>query len=437
MAAAAELAPDALPSPGIVDSPALPPADPVALPSAALATSFDWHALLEPEFWDRVPPDVAELLALLPRARMPHLLRGLTIFALLLGGITLARCRYFGALLPNTWGAKPPTVRAASETLLGFLDGSAVNLAFPLSGLFALSLLAVGFFALRRAAPLAAAAAGAIVGTGLLFALYARPDWTELGRYFAPYVPAALLLAGIGAFDAERAVLTQSPGGRLLRLWSVAVAGVALAALLLGGFLGLDRAVFSRFTAPAVLALAWGIALAAEHAGELREEGFRFRRGLAPLALAAAAALYGTAATLARATEAERLAYPGYILTSATLVPPALWMRDHLPPGTRIATRRIGALAYFSGHPVFDYSFGLTEPEVARLIRQRGGPFDDPNDPALETLWRQRAPAYLLEEGDLINRLGGKKGFRIHGMDYKVIHRFSIARGVEWVLAGR
>jgi hypothetical protein len=284
------------------------------------------------------------------------------------------------------------------------------------------------------------------VATGLLFALYARPDWTELGRYFAPYVPAALLLAGVGALDAERAVLTHARSGGLLRLWSLALAGVALAALLLGGSFGLDRADFYRWTAPAVLALAWGIALEAEYAGDPRGlggGGGRFRRGLAPLALAAAAALYGAAATLARSTEGERLAYPGYILTSATLIPPALWMRDHLPPGTRIASRRIGALAYFSGHPVFDYSFGLTEPEVARLIRRRGGPFDDPGDPALAALWRQRAPDYLLEEADLVNRLGGLGGLggqgvlRLHGMDYRVVRRFPIARGVEWVLAGR
>jgi hypothetical protein len=408
---------------------------------AALPFLGAFAFLLHPEAVLVYPAMVA--LAWLLRASIPRPFRGLGIFALLLAGITLARWRYFGALLPNTWGAKPPTVRDAFETLLGFLDGSAVNLAFPLGGLFALSLLAVGILALWRVAPRIAAAAGAIVGTGLLFALYARPDWTELGRYFAPYVPVALLLAGIGALDAERAVLTQGRGGGLLRLWSVALAGISLAALLLGGFLGLDRTVFYRFTAPAVLALAWGIALTAENAepaepaGEPRQERSRFRRGLAPLALAAAAALYGAAATLARATEAERLAYPGYILTSATLLPPAIWMRDHLPPGTRIATRRIGALAYFSGHPVFDYTFGLTEPEVARLLRQRGGPFDDPNDPALDSLWRQRAPGYLLEEGDLMNRLGGRGGLRIHGMDYRVLRRFPIARGVEWVLAGR
>jgi hypothetical protein len=410
---------------------------------AALPFLGAFAFLLHPEAVLVYPAMSAMLaLTLLTRTPAPRLLRGLLVYALLLAGITLARWRYYGALLPNTWGAKPPTARAAFGTLLGFLDGSAVNLGFPLAGLFALSLLALGWLALRRAAPLAAAAAGGIVGTGLLFALYARPDWTELGRYFAPYVPAALLLAGVGALDAERAVLTRARSGGLLRLWSLALAGVALAALLLGGFF-LDRTDFYRWTAPAVLALAWGIALEAESAGAEGPAGGRFRRGLAPFALAAAAALYGAVGTLARATEGERLAYPGYILTSATLIPPALWMRDHLPPGARIASRRIGALAYFSGHPVFDYSFGLTEPEVARLIRRRGGPFDDPGDPALAALWRQRAPDYLLEEGDLVNRLGGGRtsggggGLRIHGLDYRVVRRFPIARGVEWVLAGR
>src|SRR5262249_38133470 len=148
-----------------------------------------WSAfafLLHPEAGLAYPAAAAlGLVTRAPGAR--KLLRGQGVYALLLAGITFLRCRYYGALLPNTWGAKPPTVRAALGTFLGFLDGSAVNLGFPLAGLFALSLLVLGYLALRRAAPLAAAMAAGIVGSGLLFALYARPDWTELGRYFAPY----------------------------------------------------------------------------------------------------------------------------------------------------------------------------------------------------------------------------------------------------------
>jgi hypothetical protein len=369
-----------------------------------------------------------------------RLRRGLGVYAALLAGITLLRWRYYGALLPNTWGAKPATVRAVLGNLVGALDGSAVNLAFPFAGLFGLAFLAVGYLALRRTAPLAAAGAGAIVGTGLLFALYARPDWTELGRYFAPYVPAALLLAGVGALAVERAVVLREKGGRALRLWGLAPAGVALVGLLLGGALAPDWAALCRWTGPAILALGWGLALEAERAEARRLEGPRgwTRLGFAPLALAAGIALYGVAATIARTTETARRTYPGTILTSATLIPPALWMRDHLPPGAWIATRRIGALGYFSGHPVFDYSFGLTEPEVARLIKRHGGPFDEPTDPALESIWRRRAPDYLLEEDDLMARLArGQGAVRIHGFDYQVVRRFEIGQGIEWVLAGR
>ena len=34
----------------------------------------------------------------------------------------------------------------------------------------------------------------AITLTGIAFGIYSRPDWTELARYFAPYLPAALVL---------------------------------------------------------------------------------------------------------------------------------------------------------------------------------------------------------------------------------------------------
>ena len=432
--------------------------------SGALPFLGAFAFLLHPEAVLVYPAMAAlALLHRVPPVAPRRLLRGLAVYAALLGGITLARWGYYGALLPNTWAAKPPTVATFLGNLGGALAGSAVNLAFPFAGLFGLSLLTVGYFALRRAAPGAAAGAGGIVGTGLFFALYARPDWTELGRYFAPYVPAALLLAGVGALTTERAVVDRVGGGRwgrVLRLWSLALAGAALVGLLLAGALAPDWAALSRWTGPAVLAFGWGMALEAERA-ETRREHPESRRerpetrrerprslrplGLAPLALAAGVAFYGAAATIARTTEGLRLTYPGYILTSATLVPPARWLADHLPPGAVIASRRIGALGYFSGHPVFDYSFGLTEPEVARLLRRHGGPFDDPNDPALATLWRQRAPDALLEEGDLVARLSGLGGatapgrgaLRIHGLDYRVTRRFSIGRGVEWVLAER
>lgn len=77
MAAAAGVAPDALPSssdpqvsprasPETDLAPAdAPPDPPVPAPAPP---AFDWRALVDPDLWDLVPPDVPELLALLPHA---------------------------------------------------------------------------------------------------------------------------------------------------------------------------------------------------------------------------------------------------------------------------------------------------------------------------------------------------------------------------------
>ena len=65
-------------------------------------------------------------------------------------------------------------------------------------------------------------------------------------------------------------------------------------------------------------------------------------------------------------------------------------------------------MAYYSGRKVFDYMYGLPEPEVARLVAQRGERFDTPTDPALETLWRARAPEYLLEDDAIMDAIIAK-----------------------------
>ena len=129
---------------------------------------------------------------------------------------------------------------------------------------------------------------------------------------------------------------------------------------------------------------------------------------------------------------------PGYILTSETLVTPSLWMRDNLPAGAIIASRRIGALGYFTNLHVFDYKFGLTERDIARLARAHHHYFDDPNDPALAIAWQARRPEYLLEDNEVIDAIaaaagGSRERFRVHGDDYRVIRSFSIGHcKVEW-----
>lgn len=351
-----------------------------------------------------------------------------------LAAATLARWIYFGALLPNTFAAKPAVAAAVRQSLSDFVTGSAVNVGFPFAGLFALPAAAWGWRVLRRTAPLAASFAAAACLAGLAFALYARPDWTLLARYFAPYAPSAYLLLWTGLLDAENAVLGGNPGVR-----AAGVTGAALAAC--GGIIALTLMGWDA-AAKSVSSFLWiGLALVWVAGSEIGRALGR-KPGGATAAVALLAALYGAATAVHQTAERERLSFPGYILTSRTLVEPALWMRDHLPAGSTIATRRIGALAYFSGHPVFDYSFGLTEPAVARLIGGRGGVFTAPSDPGLAALWRESAPDYILEDGEVLDAAvaatgGTPESFRVHGLEYGVVRRFPIARGVDWTLAGR
>lgn len=134
--------------------------------------------------------------------------------------------------------------------------------------------------------------------------------------------------------------------------------------------------------------------------------------------------------------------FPGYVMAGKDLVAPAVWMGDNLPPDAVIATRRIGAVAYFSHHPVFDYAYGLPDAETARLVAENGGRFDTPSNPALAERWKTRRPHYLLEDAAMIDYIisqtgGTREDFTIHGDKFGVIRQFPIGRGVRWLLAGR
>jgi hypothetical protein len=62
LSAAEALAPPPAPPPAVDAPPA------TSAPSPDCSTAFDVHALVEPDLWDRIPADVPELLALLPKA---------------------------------------------------------------------------------------------------------------------------------------------------------------------------------------------------------------------------------------------------------------------------------------------------------------------------------------------------------------------------------
>jgi hypothetical protein len=228
----------------------------------------------------------------------------------------------------------------------------------------------LGYRRLRRAGP-AADMVAAVCAAGLTFAVYSPPDWTDVPRYFAPYLPAALLLLWAGLLEAAR---------------------------------------LFNFSRPILAAIAVVLAMTGV---------FDFRAKMARMDV-----------------------FPGYVMAGKSLVGPATWMRNHLPTDAAIATRRIGAVAFYARRRVFDYAYGLTEPEVARLVARNGRRFDTPTDPALASLWRQRAPDYLLEDGPIMDAIiahaGGTRGrFSIHGIEYRVIRQFPIGREVQWVLAGR
>jgi arabinofuranosyltransferase len=299
--------------------------------------------------------------------------RSALLYAALLALITLARWLAFGTLLPNTFAAKPP---AEIGTMLGGLvelaSGRHLGTGFPAAGLLGLWLMAQGWLRLRRSAPDAAAILGAIAAAGLLFAIYARPDWTQSARYFAPYLPAALLLLWTGALDIAH------------RLWPGRAGPIA-------AFAGL-------------LLLVQGLTLGAR-LGAMED-------------------------------------FPGYVLAGRTLIGPAEAVARIVPEGETIATRRIGALAYVSRRPVFDYAYGLTDPEVARAVARRGGFFERPGEPDLAEIWKAREPRWILEDeavlADIARRAGGSlDGFTLHGMTYRAERRFPIAPEVDWVLARR
>ncbi len=297
----------------------------------------------------------------------------LLLYSVLLALITLARWTAFGAWLPNTFAAKPPAdIAAAMGVLIELMAGTHSGVGFPVAGLLGLGLMLLGWRQLRHAAPEAAAMLAAISLTGLLFALYARPDWTGSARYFAPYLPATVLLLWTGALDL---------GGRL---WPGRIAPLAA----FGGIL------------LAVSALTLGARLGAmEH-------------------------------------------YPGYVMAGRSLTVPAEAIGRLVPEGETIATRRIGTVAFVTRRPVFDYVYGLTEPEVARAVATRRAAFEQPSDPELAPIWRAHAPRWILEDEAVLAEIarqagGGLEAFALHGFTYRPIERYPIAPGVDWVLARR
>lgn len=302
------------------------------------------------------------------------------VFSAAIVMFTLARYLYYSDVVPNTFHSKPTRPLELIGHIHQSLAASSTNIPAPFAGLLVLPFLAYGIMVIWRQRPAGAAMMATIVGVGLAFSTYARVDWTHTGRYFAPYVPLAFVILWTGLVAAHRRLFESSIGEK-------GMTGLVMAYAVLIAFLG---------------SLSMSVHLCAEYAET----------------------------------------YPGYVMTSKSLVQPSIWMGQNLPQDCVIATRRIGAIAYYSKRNILDYKFGLTNTELARLVLVHGEGFDDPNDPALRDVWRRLAPDYFLEdlsniESNLKPRGQRPDEFDIHGMRYHLIKTFPIGKDVDWALCER
>jgi hypothetical protein len=170
------------------------------------------------------------------------------------------------------------------------------------------------------------------------------------------------------------------------------------------------------------------------------------RRGkLVARIVAVAFVLLAFALPIRKLVEFERTgwtSHPGFVMAGRTLIEPTLWLRDHLPPDAVIATRRIGALSYFSERHVFDFKYGLTEPRVARIIFEtKRFPVLGKN-PAFDAAWRDVHPGYILEDEialpEFKARIDPHDGsMKLLGERFERVRSFPLSTDRTWVLLRR
>ena len=135
---------------------------------------------------------------------------GLSILAVLVGAITVARYAYFHDVLPNTFHSKPSGVLQALENSSAFLVGPKHEYSLLAAWLAAVADAVVWCAEAGRTAPAAARMLAAIAVTGIAMAIYSKPDWTATGALLRALLAGhrAIVLGGCGGSDpasAERA----------------------------------------------------------------------------------------------------------------------------------------------------------------------------------------------------------------------------------------
>ena len=135
--------------------------------------------------------------------------------------------------------------------------------------------------------------------------------------------------------------------------------------------------------------------------------------------------------------------FPGYVMISDRLIMPALAIKDLLSArhlGGEIASRRLGVLMWLSDHPVYDYTYGLTNVETARLVYGKKLNFGDPCDSDLRTLWQSRQPIAIVENLSVLEKIARNCGgtldeFNVHGSRYRLVQMFPLNTSTQWAVA--
>ncbi|MGQ9865135.1 MAG: hypothetical protein ACUVSQ_02445 [Pseudanabaenaceae cyanobacterium] len=256
-------------------------------------------------------------------------------------------------------------------------------------------------------------------------------------NFLVPLVWVWPLTLGLMVWGA-RCLYDQSPR------WAWMLGAQAATAGLFGVYTGFDWTGYARYSAPYLPAIFVLLGYAWAHLSQ--NFGPPLRQGAIALAVLLAVVLFYREGQMLQLQTLRR--YPGYVWASEALIAPAQWLASQLPPGTTIATRRIGALSYWSRQRVFDYRFGLTEPLVAQAARQNRRWFETPNDPAVLPLWQPIRPDALLEDQAVVDYMaqwppnaGFSGGLMLGGVPYRKMRSFPIGtdRGQtqNWVLLVR
>jgi hypothetical protein len=266
-------------------------------------------------------------------------------------------------------------------------------------------------------------------GSGLFgLIVTSTPAPTNIPFPFGGLFAAAMLLAGAAAVWRRAAPAAAVAG-------AIVAAGYVFARYAPPDWTGTGRYFAPYVPAAAIVLLAGGAFIERR----LRPDG---GWPVMTLLLAGVIALSGVIATNAQSAPKKFAVYPGYVMTTQPLQEAARWIRDHTPADAVIATRRIGLVAYASGRRVWDYSLGLTDREITKLVLARGERFWSPADPELEAIWTARRPEYLLEDSDVIDKVivetgGTPERFAIHGLTYHILASFPVGERRSEGLFGR